>query len=809
MSNTGEKWVGKSVRRFEDLRLITGRGAFINDLTPVANMHHAAVLRSPHAHARIKGIDCREALKLPGVFGVLTGDDVKKMAKPFQVGVSRPPKYYPLAVDKARYFGEPVAVVVAVDRYVAEDALDLIKVDYEPLPAVVDVEKALEPGAPILHDELGDNVAVHRNLVYGDVAAAFAAADLTVKARFSFPKYGSTPMETYGVIAQWDPHAGMMTVWSNFHGPFILHPLVATMLQIPENKLRFIVPGDIGGGFGIKTSIYPYIALIALAAKKLGCAVKWIEDRQEHLSAGSSGTDRISYIEAAVKRDGTILGLKTKIIDNVGGYIRAPEPADLFRTTGNYLGAYTIGAVDIDAWAVHTNKSPTGPNRGYGCQQLYFTLERTVDLIAEKLGMDPSEVRFKNLIRPEQFPYLTPTGGLYDSGDYPEALRKALAMAKYEELRREQEKARAAGKLFGIGMVTAVDPSVSNMGYVTVAIEKAIRQSPSYLPKSGALETATLTMDPLGRVSISTNHCPQGQGHETVVAQIVADELGIRPDEVNVITEFDTATRVWSIASGSYSSRFASVGASAIAGVARQAKEKIMKIAGFLLKVDPERLELRNGMAVCLDDPSKTVSLKRVAGTAHWNPLSLPEDIGPGISATYTFSFPTAKMPDEEDHINSSQTYGFIADVMAVEIDPETGKVKIVKYVSVHDVGNILNPMIVEGQVVGSAMHGIGGALYEEMAYDDDGQYLAGTFADYLCPTAMEAVKMEIGHVISPSPVTALGSKGAGESCSMTAPAVIGNAVADALKPLGALVDQLPLTPDRVWRLINRKGASA
>src|SRR5213592_3763788 len=760
MSPTG--WIGKPVKRVEDARLLTGRGTYIDDHPPVANLHHAAIVRSPHAHARIAGYDLTAALAVDGVVGAVTGEDVLRHTKPFSVGVTAPVHYYCAATDKARFVGEPVAVLVAKTRYIAEDAAELVRVRYEPLPAVVDPERALEPDAPVLHDAVGTNLAGHRRLVYGDPDRAFGEADVVLKERFRFPKYGSTPIETYGVIAAWDSLEGVCTVWSNFMGPFIMHPLTARVLGLPENQLRFIVPPDIGGSFGIKTSIYPYIALIALAARRTGVPVKWIEDRREHLLASSSGTDRVAYRELAAKKDGTILGMRFRWLDNVGGYIWSPEPGCSFRPTGNFVGPYRFRNLEVDASVVMTNKSLTGPNRGYACGHLYFESEGMIDRLADKLGLDPAEVLRRNLIPADAFPYRTPTGGLYDSGDYQAAFEKALELAKYSELRREQARARAAGRYFGIGLALAVDPSVSNMGYVATALDPQFRAKPEYLPKSGAVDSATVKIDPLGRVTAILGTTPQGQGHQTIVSQIVADELGLTPEEITVVDEMDTFTRVWSISSGTYSSRFGSVGTSAVVLAAR----------------------------------------------AHWNTESLPEGMEPGLQATAVFGFTVSKAVDAEDRVNSSNTYGFIAEVMAVEVDPETATIKILRYVTVHDAGTIINPMIAEGQIYGGALHGLGGALYEELAYDEDGQLLTGTFMDYLVPTASEAPTIDIAHVVSPSPLTPLGSKGLGESSSMTVPAVIANAVSDALGPLGIRITELPMTPTRLYELIQKAQAA-
>ncbi|MFQ5692136.1 MAG: xanthine dehydrogenase family protein molybdopterin-binding subunit, partial [Nitrospinota bacterium] len=650
-------WVGRSVRRAEDKRLLTGSGQYADDLK-LPGMHHAAVLRSPYPHAAIKSVDASEALKMPGVRGVLTGEDVREMSRPFPQAVGEPLAYYCIAVDRARYVGEGVAVVVAENRYLAEDALQRIRVEYEVLPAVVDVEKALEKDAPILHPDVGTNVINHRELRYGDPDAAFAEADVVVKERFFFPKYSSTPMETFIVIGQYEPAEDIITIHSNFQGPFTMHPVSAAALKIPENRLRFIVPSDIGGGFGIKSSMFPQMVMAALAAKKTGVPVKYVEDRMEHLMSSSSGTDRVTYIEAAAKKDGTILGIRKKVMDNVGAYLRSPEPACMYRTTGNQLGAYAIDHLAWDAYVVMTNKSPTGPNRGYGCQQLYFEMERIVDLLADALALDPAELRRKNLIPTDRFPYHTATGGIYDAGDYVGCLEMALEKADYARLRKEQEEARKEGRLFGIGLATVVDPSVTNIAYITVAYTPEFRASDRFNPKSGSGETAVVKMDPLGNVSVIINTVPEGQGHETVVSQIVADELTLSPEKVRVISGIDTFTRFWSITTGTYSSRFASVGASAVVMAARRVKEKLFRIAAHMLEVDVNDLTLEDGVIQVRGAPERKVPIRRVAGLAHWHQGALPEGMEPGIQGTSTYNFASSQPPDEKDRVDSSATYG-------------------------------------------------------------------------------------------------------------------------------------------------------
>lgn len=794
-------YVGRPMRRVEDGRLLRGQGRFVDDLRPFVRTHDAAIVRSPHPHAKILSIDAGRALALPGVVAVLTGADVAEWCEPFPVGVEPDVRYFPLAIDRARFVGEAVAVVVAQDRYVAEDAAALVDVDYEPLPAVVDPEKALEPNAPRLHDNLPDNIGCHRLLSYGDVDGAFAAAEHVVRKRIRYPKYGSTPLETYGVIARHDPAENSYEVWSNFQGPFTMHAVVAKSLRISGNKLRFLVSADSGGAFGIKTSMFPYIALISLAARKAGVPVRWIEDRIENLSASSSGTDRAAELEAAVDADGRIDAVRMRLVDNVGAYLRAPEPGCLFRPLGNQVGPYAFRNIEVDAYAVMTNKSPTGPNRGYGCQQLYFGLERLVEEIATTLGLDPIEVRRRNLIPSDAFPYQTPTGGIYDSGDFEKVLDGALELAEYEQLKDRRQRERDAGRLFGIGVAAVVDPSVSNMGYVTIGYSPERRAKS--LTKSGASDNAAITVGPRGYVTVLINTVPEGQGHETAVTQLVADELGIEPDQIRVIADFDTNTRAWGISTGSYSSRFASVGASAVIAACRRIREKMVAIAAAVLESEPATITVANGSFSLAGDPERAISFRRVAGLAHWNPLALPDGMEPGLQASCMWGFDSARPPDDQDRVNSSQTYGFCVDVVAVSIDTHTCEVKIENYTSFHDAGKIINPQIVEGQVHGAIVHGIGGALYEEMAYDDDGQFLCSTFMDYLCPTASDVPDFRVGHIETLSPINLSGAKGVGESSTMSAPVAIANAVNDALAPLGLGIEELPITPDKIWRLLH------
>jgi 2-furoyl-CoA dehydrogenase large subunit len=804
------RWIGKPLPRVEDERLMRGAGHFIDDLEPFPRCKVAAILRSPHAHARIRQINVQPALQVPGVVGVITGAEVRAEMRPFPVGVPAPVEYYPIAIDKVRFVGEPVAVVVADSRYIAEDAADLIEVEYEPLPAVMDIEEAARSDAVLVHEALGSNIANHRTFSFGDWERIMREAPHVIEARLEFPKTNATPLETYGVIAHYEPGTGDYTVWANFHGPFTLHTVMAQALKVGTHKLRLIVPADIGGSYGIKSAVYPYITLMAVAAKLLGCPVRWTEDRLEHLKASSSGTDRVSSISGAFSDDGRMLALKLVQYDDVGAYIRAPEPATLYRTHGDTTGAYDIPALYMDNYIVMTNRVPTGLIRGYGGPQLYFALERLMDIAAHRLGMDPVEIRRRNLIRPDQFPYRTVTGGLYDSGNYEAALDKALELSGYWAFRAEQRQSRALrslssgkvpdggdpGLLLGIGVAVVVEPSGSNMGYLGVAYTPEERAG--QLPKSGCTAAACVAIDALGGITVRLDTTPEGQGHETVAQQIVADVLGVEPRSVRVIAEMDTATSPWSIASGSYSSRFAPAGSSAVYRAAMRVRAKLLHLAAEQLGVPEGELTLREGR-VYHGNRDTALSLRRLAGLTHWNPTELPLGVAPGIFETCYYTISTVTPPNDQDQVNSSATYGFLVDVAKVAIDPETAEVRILEYVTVHDAGRILNPKLADGQILGGIAHGIGPALYEEMVYDEHGQLLNGSFMDYLCPTAGEMPPVKIAHQETLSPLTPLGAKGLGEGNTMSAGAAIANAISDAL---GVEANVLPLSPSRVWELI-------
>jgi len=793
-----DRWVGQALPRKEDAALLTGNARFIDDMAPVPGLRHVAFLRSPHAHARIKAIDTSRAAALDGVYGIVTGTEIKALINPIPSAIRAPISYYPMAIEKVRFVGEPIALVAASDRYMAEDALDAIEVEYEPLAPAVDPLDALAEDAPLVHEEAGGNRVHHRTFRYGDPDGAFAEADHIERLDWRYPRQAATPMETAGIIAQFEAQPDRYTVWSNFQGPFILHALMTGALKVPGNRLRLITAPNSGGSFGVKQAMFPTIVLLAAASRLLGMPLKWIEDRLEHLQASSCASDRADKIEAAFTKQGELIGLRYSNIMNAGAYVRAPEPASLYRMHAASSGCYRVRNIAVDNSVVVTNRSPIGLNRGYGGPQFYYALERVMDSAARSLGVDAAALRRRNFIEADAFPYTAPAGAVYDAGDYHRALDETLKLADYDALIAKRDAARAEGRLFGIGFAVGVEPSGSNMAYVSLA------QTPEERAKaggrSGGVGSAVVSLDPSGAVTVRTVSTPAGQGHATVAAQITADALGLRPDEVQVVTEVDTLTSAWSLASGNYANRFASVVVDAITKSAEQIAGKLRRIAGDMLEVAAEDIELVDGEARIAGVPEGGIPVRRVAARAHWHPLGLPAGEDALMHETAIVSPDMLGPPDDQDRVASAVTFGLVCDLAAVEIDRSTGGITIDKYVSVHDTGTILNPIIVDGQIHGGFAHGLGAALFEELVSDAAGNFQSGSFADYLCPTAPEMPPVTIGHVVTPSPRNALGSKGMGDGSSMLTPAAMANAVGDAL---GRSDIELPLTLNRVWAYTN------
>ena len=790
--------LGTAMERVEDAALLMGRGRYIDDMPVAPGTGHAAILRSPHPHARLLSIETAAAEALTGVHAVVTGADARAWSTPFIVGVRQPMEHWCIATDRVRYAGEPVAIVVAEDRYRAEDALALIDVRYEPLDAIVNPEAALGEDAPVLHEAVGSNLISEREFCYGEPEAAFAQAAHTVATTVRYPRNSCTPIECLGLIAAYDPGEDAYDVLSHFQGPLTLHPVMARALKVPGPRLRLRSVPDSGGSFGVKQAVFPLIVAMALAARKAARPVKWIEDRLEHLLAATSATNRMTRIEAAVEADGRITALRLDQLEDCGAYLRAPEPATLYRNHGNLTGPYAIPHLAVRNRVVVTNKTPTGLNRGFGGPQLYYALERLMQRIAVSLGLDPLEVIRRNLVPADAMPYRAAAGAVLDAGDFPETVAYGAAEGALDALREKQAKARAEGRLYGIGFAAAVESSISNMGYITTVLSAEERRRAG--PKDGAVSHATVAVDPLGAVTVTADSIPQGQGHRTVLAQVVGDALGLAPARIAVALEHDTQRDPWSIAAGNYSSRFSG----AVAGTAHLAavrvREHLARIASQQLNTRPEDVRFENGRIFAAGNPGNDLDFRRVASLAHWSPGSLPEDVPPALRETARWTPPELTPPDDEDRVNSSAAFSFIFDFCGVEVDRATGAVAIDRYVTTHDAGRRLNPALVDGQIRGAFAHAVGAAFFEELSYSEDGSFLSGTFADYLLPTACEVPDPLILHRDTRSPVTPLGAKGVGEGNCMTTPVCLANAVADAL---GTETLDLPLTPARIGELVH------
>lgn len=769
-----ETLVGKRIRRREDPRLITGTATYVDDIQ-MPGMYHACIVRSPHAAARIKGINAQPALEAPGVVAVYTGADTKDVG-PVPCGASLPglrvPHHHILAVDRTYFAGHPVAVVVATDRYIARDAADLVEVDYEPLPAVADPEKALEAGAPAVHPEWPDNIAFTYNQAGGDVEDAFKSAEVVVKERIVSQRLIPSAMETRGVVADYKSGDKSLTIYTSTQIPHLLRTLVALMLGVPEHKLRVVAP-EVGGGFGSKLNVYAEEALMGYVAMKLGKPVKWIESRRENFTCTIHGRGHVDYLELAAKRDGTILGMKMKLIQDLGAYHQLLTPAIPTLSVLMMPGLYRFKNIHAEIVGVFTNCVPTDAYRGAGRPEATHTIERMVDILAAELKMDPAEVRLKNFIRNEEFPFPTATGLTYDSGDYAAPLRKALELIDYENLRAEQQTARESGRLLGIG--------ISTYGEICAF-------GPSPATPAGGWESATVKIEPTGTVTVMTGVSPHGQGEETTFAQIVADQLGVPLDDI-VVQHGDTAIVQYGI--GTFGSRATAVGGTAMYFAVQDLKEKIKRFGAMLLESND--VSFADGACTC-NKTGKSVTLAQIAG-ASYRAMKLPANTEPGLVSTHFWEPPNFAFP-------------FGAHIAVTEVDRDTGEIEVKRYVAVDDCGNIINPLIVDGQIHGGVAQGLGQALTECAVYDEDGQLISGEFMDYAVPKATTMPFIETGHTTTPSPVNPLGVKGVGEAGTIGASPAIVNSVVDALSPLGVRHLDMPLTPERVWNIIQ-KGANA
>jgi carbon-monoxide dehydrogenase large subunit len=796
-----EKTVGKPIKRTEDPRLIQGLAHYVDDIR-LPDTLHAAFLRSIYAHARIKSIDTTAALKLPGVVAVYTGKDVAKIG-PVPCAAALPdlkvPDHRALAATKVYFVGHPVAVVVAESKSAARDAVDLIEVDYQELPVALDEEKAADAKSPVIHEQFGTNIAYKLTAGEGDIEAALKSADQVIKQKILHKRLAPIAMETRGVLARYYPGEQELTLWTSTQIPHLCRTQVAIMLGMPENKLRLITP-EVGGGFGSKLNVYAEEALMGWISMQLNRPVKWIEGRRENMQATIHGRGQTGYIEIGFKKDGTLTGLRYNVFADMGSYFQLLTPAIPTLTGLMLSGCYKIPAIQINVTGVFTNKMSTDAYRGAGRPEATYVVERALDLVAAELKKDPVEVRRKNFPQPNEFPFKTATGLFYDSGNYQGALDKALKMADYTKLREDQKTARKEGRLMGIGVSTYVE--ICALG-------------PSAAMPAGGWESATVRVEPTGKVTVLTGASPHGQGEETSFAQIAADELGVGVNDVTVI-HGDTAIVQYGI--GTFGSRGLAVGGTAVYLAIQKLKDKAAKLAAHLLQCEkasfidgkfcadgkakgsvPEpSMPVGQAPAAALPDlksGGKTLTMMDIALEAHVA-KNLPPDMEPGLSATSFFE-------------PKNFTFPFGTHIAVVEIDKETGEIDFRRYVAVDDCGKQINPMLVEGQIHGGIVQSMGQALYEEVVYDDQGQLITGTLMDYALPKAIMIPHLELGSTETPSPVNPLGAKGVGEAGTIGATPAIVSAIVDALAPYGVRHLDMPLKPEVLWQIINKKSASA
>ncbi len=774
--------LGQSIERKEDDRFLTGLGQYVADLNPAGTVH-AKFLRSPYAHAKIRRIDTAAAAKLPGVVGVFTAADLKGKVGPVPTAWLIPnsdlktPPYPALASDVVRYAGEAVAVVVAEDPYIAEDARDLIEVDYAPLPSVTLQEKALEKGAPQLHAEAPGNLAFTWKLEGGPVDKVFQEAELVLSQRLVNQRLIPSAIEPRAALAQYDAGSKELTLYVTSQNPHIHRLVLALVLGIPEEKIRVVAP-DVGGGFGSKIPCYPWELVVSHLATRLGRPVKWVEDRSENFVSAIHGRDHVQYIDLAAKKDGTILGIKVRSIANMGAYLSTAAPGIPTILFGFMLGGcYGIQAGRVEVKGVFTNTVPTDAYRGAGRPEALFIVERMVDLLARKLGMDPVDIRRKNFIPKEKFPYQTALGLTYDSGDYAATLKKAIDLVGYDDLRKEQTKSRTFGnKLLGIGLSTYVELCGLGPSAVCGAIGF----------QGGLWGSSTVRLTPTGKASVYTGAHPHGQGEETTFAQIVADELGLPVADIDII---HGDTKSTPMGMGTYGSRTTAVEGGSVALSARKIRDKAKKIAAHLLEVSEDDLEFKDGKFTVKGVPAKSKSIQELAFAAYtaWN---MPKEVEPILEATTFYDPPNFVFP-------------FGAHICVVEVDKTSGQVAIRRYVAVDDCGRQINPMLVEGQVHGGVLQGLAQAMLEQAVYDENGSLLTANFLDYLVPSSLEAPTVETAMTVTPSPHNPIGVKGIGETGTIASSQAYVNAVVDALAPYGVTDLPMPVTAESVWRVLH------
>jgi aerobic carbon-monoxide dehydrogenase large subunit len=778
MTDTQAPYIGRAMKRVEDPRLIKGLATYVDDLR-LPGLLHAAILRSPYAHARILKIDAAPARAVPGVVAVFAGADINDQcgAVPCasELAGANPPRHTALAGDRVYFVGHAVAVVVASDPYAARDGIDAIDVDYDPLPAVVDPEEALKPGSPKTHPDRESNVAYTHTMAGGDIEEAFRNADRVITQRIVHQRLTPMPIEPRGVVASYHPGEGTLTLWTSTQIPHLVRTLLPAMIGIAENKLRVVAP-EVGGGFGAKLNVYAEEAICAHLAMRLNAPIKWIESRRENAASTIHGRDQIGEYEVAVKNDGTILGLKARSIADLGAYNQLLTPAIPTLTGLVLTGCYRIPAMKLDVVGVYTNKMATDAYRGAGRPEATYLIERLMDIIARELGIDRVEIRRKHFPQPAEFPFATASGLSYDSGNYDAALAKARDLAAWDALLAERSAARAQGRLFGIGVSTYVE--ICAMG-------------PSKAMPAGGWEWGCVRMEISGKVTVITGVSPHGQGQETTFAQIVADRLGLPMTDV-VVLHGDT--NVAHYGRDTYGSRGTAVGGSAIVMCIDKIVAKAKILAAHLLETSADRVSFSGG-TFSAPGAKKSLGWLELAGEAYVA-KNLPAGLEPGLEASSFFE-------------PGNFTFPFGTHIAAVEIDRETGRVAIRKYVAVDDCGPQINPLIVEGQVQGGIAHSIGQVLFEKTVYDENGQLLTGEFMDYAIPRASDIPEYILGSTVTPSTSNPLGVKGVGEAGTIGATPALANAVLDALEPLGVGHLDLPLTPERVWQAIRTRQTAA
>jgi CO/xanthine dehydrogenase Mo-binding subunit len=793
------KWIGKNMKRVEDPRLLTGQGRYIDDID-LPNMLHAAVLRSSRAHARIKSIDTRAASALPGVVKILTGADIAATTGALPCFANPPVEQRCVAVDRVRHVGEAVAVAVAESRYIAEDALELIAVEYEDLPVVVDPEQAIRSsGDAVLHPGRGpSNLAMKRHFAFGNVEQDFAKAAKIVKRKLRWPRSGAQPLETVGAVAQYDSGAGKFTIHANTSMYNYVGWTMALSLGVAAHRLN-VVPVIAGGSFGSKLFAHKVCVLAASAARICGRPVKYVEDRIDNItSCDNHGSDRIYDAELALDADNRMIALRCDVIDDYGAYFQFGI-GHHGNALSQIVGPYKIRSVDLTITAVFTNKCQQGAYRGFGSEVSNFVIERLVDAAIDELKLDPVEFRRKNFIQPQDFPYKIPTGNLYDSGNYGAVLDEALRLLDYDGWRKKQAEYRAQGRYVGIGIATCQERSVFSATEFWMLNEEAgfaLTSSP---------EGVSIKIDALGKVIVSLNAPFWGNSPETMATMILAEQLKLDPDDISVAYS-DTDHGL--AGTGPGGSRYTVMVAGAVVGAAGMIKEKLFRVAGYMLEASPGDLELREGKVGVKGAPGLEKTIAEIAMHAHFFRLSMPDDptLTSGIDAAYTYDHPLTTLPsdDRSDLGIFYPIMGHMCHMPVVEVDPATGQVSFLDYVAVHDCGTMVNPMTLAGHVRGGTAQGIGTALYEQYYYDDEGQLLTASYTDYLIPTVHEVPpNVRVGHVETPSPFTEYGIKGGGEGGRMGAPPAICAAIEDALRPLGVKIDAMPVTPRRLRTLIR------